>query len=790
MFSRYSAIVLRCFGAVALAFFGSCVVLAETRPIWLEAELFEETGGWKLDTQFIPVMGSPFLLAHGLGRPVEPAVTTVKVVEDGAYRVWVRTRDWVAPWGASGQPGRFRLELGGRVLPVEFGVGGAGWGWEDGGVIRLKQGELRVVLRDLTGFDGRCDAVLIHPDLEFRPPDAGESLVRLREDLSGLAAEPEDGGRYDLVVCGGGYAGMAAAISAARQGLKVALLQDRFVLGGNGSSEVRVWANGGTMRGKYPHLGEIVEEFADHAQDSPGVAEEYGDAHKESVVRAEPNIRLFLGHHAWKVETSAEDGAIESVVALSVRNGVQRRFRAPLFVDATGHGTIGHLAGARYHMEPEGRMGMSNMWFWQLEDSEQPWPETPWALPLEPGDFPDTVKSVAELGGRSFMKGEWFWESGFDEDPIEDAERIRDWNLRAVFGAFSSLKRGPRKAEYTHAALKWVAYIGGTRESRLLEGDVVLSREDIVQGREFPDGCVATTWDIDLHYPKEQYAGKFEENPFISRAEFGAGVDRHNGYAVPYRCFYSVNVPNLFMAGRCISVTHEALGTVRVMRTLGMVGEVVGKAAWVCVVHGKRPRAVYAEHWDEMELLLRAPGAMRRKALNAGLEVDSSIGQVSAYFNKGEDRVRQRGEVVGVDPRQLSGAVVDDTQARLKGPWSFSRGLVPHVGDGYRYAPAGSGAEAVYPIRIEREGRYELRLAWVGHENRSSRTVCVLGRVGEPELRLRLDQKHTGEADEAGFHSLGVFRFQAGDLHELRLLAEGADGVIHADALQVIEVAE
>ncbi len=129
------------------------------------------------------------------------------------------------------------------------------------------------------------------------------------------------------------------------------------------------------------------------------------------------------------------------------------------------------------------------------------------------------------------------------------------------------------------AILTWVAYIGGPRESRRLMGDVVLTEEDIVAKRDFPDGCVPSTWSIDLHYPKEQYAAKFADNPFISKAVHGKGVDRSYGYPVPYRCFYSRNIDNLFMAGRCISVTHEALGTVRVMKTCGMMGEVVGKAA-------------------------------------------------------------------------------------------------------------------------------------------------------------------------------------------------------------------
>src|SRR6185503_7727932 len=172
-----------------------------------------------------------------------------------------------------------------------------------------------------------------------------------------------------------------------------------------------------------------------------------------------------------------------------------------------------------------------------------------------------------------------------------------------------------------NAALKWVAFVGGPRESRLLDGDVILSRDDIVSGREYPDGCVATTWDIDLHYPKEQYAKKFPENPFISRAEFGAGVDKREGYPVPYRCFYSTNVPNLFMAGRCVSVTHEALGTIRVMRTCGMMGEVVGKAAYIAVKRQTTPRGVYQSYLEELKDLWRQPGAARRESLDAPLVV-------------------------------------------------------------------------------------------------------------------------------------------------------------------------
>ncbi|MDP7108215.1 MAG: FAD-dependent oxidoreductase, partial [Roseibacillus sp.] len=166
-----------------------------------------------------------------------------------------------------------------------------------------------------------------------------------------------------------------------------------------------------------------------------------------------------------------------------------------------------------------------------------------------------------------------------------------------------------------NAYLTWIAYIGGPRESRRLLGDVVLSQDDIVTRRQFPDGSVPSTWSIDLHYPKKQYAKKYPDNPFISIAKHDRRVDRAYGYPVPYRCFYSRNIENLFMAGRCISVTHEALGTVRVMKTCGMMGEVVGKAASICALHDCYPRAVYETHLKELDELLKLPGLARRKTV-------------------------------------------------------------------------------------------------------------------------------------------------------------------------------
>jgi hypothetical protein len=577
----------------------ACGSRANAATVLVEAESFADLGGWSLDTQFIREMGSPYLIAHGLGKPVADATTKVAIPSAGTYRVFVRTKDWVARWNAPGTPGNFQVLVNGKALAETFGTKGAQWDWQDGGSVALPAGEATVALHDLAGFDGRCDCIVFTTD-SAPPPNDSAVLAGWRRTSLGLPEKPETKGPYDLVVVGGGYSGMGAAISAARMGLSVALIQDRGVLGGNGSSEVRVWAMGLIKRGKYPHIGEIVDEFADKAKKSPGAAEEFGDAKKEKVVRDEPNIALFLNTHAFAVEK--EGSRVKSVTCLDVKTGRELRFVGTFFCDATGHATLGHLTGAETVMEPKGRMGMSNMWTWDKLDAPQAFPATPWALPLTMEDFPYPRNYHAE----------WFWESGFDKDPLGDAEGIRDWNLRAVFGAWNAMKNGDGAADHKNAVLTWVAYIGGPRESRRILGDVVLTQDDIVTKREFPDGCVPSTWSIDLHYPKEEYAKKFADNPFISIAVHDKRVDRDYGYPVPYRCFYSKDVENLFMAGRCVSVTHEALGTVRVMKTCGMMGEVVGKAASVAIKHGTTPRGVYEKHWSEMDELLQLPGSARR----------------------------------------------------------------------------------------------------------------------------------------------------------------------------------
>ncbi len=607
-----------------------------TEYTFLECEGFDDFGGWELDQQSMDQMGSPYLLAHGLGIPVKDAVTKAKFPSAGTYRIWVRTRDWVAPWKAPGAPGKFQLLIDGKALDETFGTKNAAWHWHDGGTVEVGK-EATLALHDLTGFEGRCEAILFCKDVDFKPANDVKALTKFRRKLLRLPDKPDDGGAYDLVVVGGGLAGTCAAISAARNGLTVALVQDRLVLGGNASSEVRVWPEGHTNKKPYPHVGDIVMEILPPVK-KKGVmngtsSENFGDNRKLDVVKAEPRITLLNEYRAIGVETHGD--RISAVTIQSTTTARQKRIKAKFFSDCTGDAGIGYLAGADFEYEVDNLMGSTNLFNvldaskkeevlkceckdktaltmkYEAGKHEQPFPRCPWALDLSDKPFPGRkgVKHYNGKEGLEYFANRWYWESGFDKDQVTEIELIRDHNFRAMYGAWDALKNVD--GMYPNHRLGWSAFIAGKRESRRLMGDVILDAKDFKKQRKFKDACFPCSWHIDIHFPKKAFQKGFEGNEFI--AEFTRGKDhRYRGlYWAPYRCLYSRNIKNLFMAGRDISVTKTGLGPVRVMKTCGMMGEIVGKAASICVSKKCSPRDVYKSHLAKLKDLMLKPGSTR-----------------------------------------------------------------------------------------------------------------------------------------------------------------------------------
>jgi hypothetical protein len=582
-----------------ITFFACFHLFSFAGKVWIEAENFTNKGGWVVDQQFMDEMGSPYLMAHGTGNPVKEAFTFVDIPNDGRYHIYARTFNWTSPWFSGNGPGKFALKVNGKKISDRLGVEGKEWLWQKAGEIVLKKGKVKLSLHDLTGFNGRCDAIYFTTNKNDIPPSGEDELVKFREKILNSLA-PQDAGEYDLVVVGGGIAGICAAVSAARLGCHVALINDRPVLGGNNSSEVRVHLGGRIEAGIYKNLGNLLKEFAPLRGGNAQPEDFYEDQKKLDFVLQENNIRLFLNYRALKVNTAGSK--IKAIIAGHIETGEKHLFSGNYFADCTGDGTIGYLAGADYRMGREGRdefgeniapekgdkltMGTSVQWYSVEKPTISKFPRFDYGIVF------------TEENCKRVTTGEWTWETGMNRDQIKDFERIRDYGLLVVFSNWSFLKNDSKESKkYAKFKLEWVAYIAGKRESRRLMGDYILKQDDIDKNVFHEDASLTTTWSIDLHFPDSINSSHFPGNEFIAST-------RHLNiypYAIPYRCLYSRNIDNLFMAGRNISVTHVALGTVRVMRTTAMMGEVVGMAAYLCKKYQATPRQIYQSHLDELK---------------------------------------------------------------------------------------------------------------------------------------------------------------------------------------------
>lgn len=580
------------------------------RMVLVEAESFDRRGGWVLDQQFMDQMGSPFLMAHGMGRPVEDASTSVAIPGKGVWHVYVRTWNWCSPWKTKEKPGRFQLSVNGTRLDNELGLGER-WDWEYAGSIEIKEKMNRVTLHDLTGFNGRCDAILFTKEKEVRIPNEGEPMRKFRKKLTGLPEQPGNGGTYDLVVVGAGTAGLGAAIKGAREGLKVALIHNRPVPGGNNSVEVQVVASGGLNIEPYPRLGDVVGEIKNVYR---------RPAHVDSIIGAEKNLTFFPNMHVFTLEK--EGDRIASVTAKHIETNVETVFHAPVFIDCTGDGNIGFLAGAEYRVGREMRgetretlapdrpdnmvLGTSLTWWSKNTGQETVFPECEWAIQFN------------EESCEKVTRGSNWWETGFLYDQVNEAEFIRDYLFRAIYGNWAFLKNNSKdKAGFAKLDLETVFYVAGKRESRRLVGDVLLTQQD-TEGAyvKYDDAFVTCTYDLDQHFPTPKNSFFFPGEEFISTMKHyfnDLGTPRRYlrddqvipPFRIPYRCLYSKNVDNLFMAGRNVSVSHIVLSAARVQETTGMMGELVGLAASLCKKYNCTPREVYKHHLKELESRIR-----------------------------------------------------------------------------------------------------------------------------------------------------------------------------------------
>ncbi|MDX5364918.1 MAG: FAD-dependent oxidoreductase, partial [Alphaproteobacteria bacterium] len=422
--------------------------------ILIEAEDFDDYGGWLLDSQFETVMGSPYLLAHGLGRPVADATTKVAIAEAGEYEVWVRAKDWVP----SHHPGRFMLSINGVTLGTEFGANGKDWSWQSAGRVSLPKGDVSLALHDLTGFDGRCDAIYLGKDGAVPPNEVDEASRKWRKALRGLPDEPIDAGDYDVVVVGGGVSGCAAALTAARLGQRVALIHDRPVLGGNASKEIGLMPRGAQ--------GSLLRELSARTPD--------GDLMAYELLGAEPTATVFLEHRI--VGAASEGNRVVSVDAVQARGGHERRFRGRMFIDTTGVAMLGILSGADtmfgrearsefdepYAPEEADDMHHGNTLFFRtrMADRPVPFPDVPWATEVSkdyanlsgqlskpgvenaPGPSasanPDTpVFQFSDDPSQTWMMqfpATHYWEYGQWLDPYTSGELVRDHLMRALYG--------------------------------------------------------------------------------------------------------------------------------------------------------------------------------------------------------------------------------------------------------------------------------------------------------------------------------------------------------------------
>ncbi|MFD1677355.1 FAD-dependent oxidoreductase [Alicyclobacillus fodiniaquatilis] len=459
----------------------------------------------------------------------------------------------------------------------------------------------------------------------------------------------------EITVIGGGLAGVCAAVSAARLGQRVALVQNRPVLGGNSSSEVRVWVCGATAHGTNRYAREtgiMGEMFVENQYRNPDGNPYYWDLVVLETVQREKNIQLFLNTDVHEIEADGPEDhrTIRSVTGWMMGSERRIRFESQYYLDCTGDGLIGFLADAKYRVGREAQQEFDEAWAPQVaddvtlgstilfytKDAGHPVKYIPPAFAKDITKTSIPLRRVIRSGDNGCHY--WWIEWGGELDTVHENERIRDELWAVIYGIWDYIKNSGRFDADT-MTLEWIGALPGKREYRRLIGDYVLRQQDIIQQTPFADRIGFGGWSIDLHPPQGMYA-----------TESGSKHLHPDGiYHIPFRSLYSVNVDNLLFAGRNISASHVAFGTTRVMATCAVIGEAAGTGAALCVAHQAAPREVAAQHMEELQQVL-----LRQDASVIGLRNQDALdlarqAQITASSHLKRIEVTEAHEAIPLD---------------------------------------------------------------------------------------------------------------------------------------------
>lgn len=402
--------------------------------------------------------------------------------------------------------------------------------------------------------------------------------------------------KADFAVIGGGLSGVCAAITAARSGLKVVLIQDRPVLGGNASSEVRLWSLGATSHmgnnNRWSREGGLINEILlDNLKRNKEGNPLIFDTILLEKVYEEKNITLLLNTSIYEA-TKKNDKEIEKVIGFCSQNSTNYSIFAPLFCDASGDGIVAFIAGASFRMGAEQKDDFDEGFAPNIEDYGNLLGHSMYFYTKELGHeisytAPSfAIKNVEGLPRiKNYQLGDhgcklWWVEYGGRLDTILDSETIKFELWKIIYGIWDYIKNSGKYPEAANLTLEWVGTIPGKRESRRFVGDFMLSQKDIVEQRDYYDSVAHGGWAMDLHPADGIYSKHNSCTQWHSK-----GV-----YTIPYRTYYSKDISNLFLAGRIISTTHVAFGSSRVMLTCALGAQAVGEAAAICLKNNWTPR--------------------------------------------------------------------------------------------------------------------------------------------------------------------------------------------------------